>query len=112
MFSRSELLALRRRAVRRGIWYRALSRTERATIDLTIRCVKTIRSAMLARIVAEIAGKIEYAMIGFLSRAEVIGRELAERAVELALCWGNEDASKWRDDMGFIRYIGAMSLSK
>ena len=112
MFSRSELIALRRKAVRRGIWFRVLTRIERATIDLTIRCVETIRSVTLTRIVAEIAEKIEYAATGFLFRAEVVGRELAERAVKLALSWGNRDASKWKDDIGFIRYLGAVNLAK
>jgi len=112
MFSRTELIALRRRAVRRGIWYRALSRTERATIDLTIRCVKTIRSATLTRILAEIADKIECAATGFLSKAEVVGRELAERAIQLALSWGNKEALKWKDHINFVRYLGAMSLSE
>jgi len=112
MFSRSELIALRRKAVRRGIWFRVLSRIERATIDLTIRCVEMVRSARLARIIAEIAEKLEYAATGFLSRAEVVGRELAERAVKLALSWENRDASKWKDDIGFVRYLGAMSLSR
>jgi len=112
MFSRSELMALRRKAVRRGTWFRVLTRIERATIDLTIRCVDTIRSATLARIIAEIVEKIEYAAAGFLFRAEVGGRRLAERATELALSWGNGEASKWKDDVGFIRYLGAMSLSR
>jgi len=112
MFSRSELTALRRKALRRGIWFRALSRIERATIDLTIGCVKTIRSATLTRIVADIVEKIEYATTGFLSRAEAVGRELAERAVKFALSWGNVEASNWKDDIGFTRYLGAMSLSK
>jgi len=112
MFSRSELMALRRKAVRRGTWFRVLTRIERATIDLTIRCVDTIRSATLTRIIAEIVEKIEYAAAGFLFRAEVGGRRLAERATELALSWGNGEASKWKDDVGFIRYLGAMSLSR
>jgi len=112
MFSRSELITLRRKAVRTGIWFRVLTRIERATIDLTIRCVERIRSATLTRIIAEIAEKIEYAATGFLFRAEAVGRELAERAVKLALSWGNRDASKWKDDIGFVRYLGAMNLAK
>jgi len=112
MFSRSELIALRRKAVRRGIWFRVLTRIERATIDLTIRCVERVRSTTLTRIVAEIAEKIKYATAGFISKAEVVGRELAERAVELALSWGNKVATKWKDDIGFARYLGVMSLSR
>ena len=73
---------------------------------------KTIRSPTLTRIVADIVEKIEYATTGFLSRAEVVGRELAERAVKFALSWGNAEASDWNDDIGFTRYLGAMSLSK
>jgi len=56
--------------------------------------------------------KIGYATTGFLSKAEVAGRALAERAVELALSWGNGEASKWKDDIGFVRYLGAMNLAK
>jgi len=112
MFSRSELTALRRKALRRGIWFRVLSKIDRATIDLSIRCVKTIRSPTLTRIVAGIMEKIEYGTTGFLSRAEVVGRELAERAVKFALSWGNVEASNWNGGIGFIRYLGAMSLSK
>jgi len=112
MFSRCEIVALKRKALRRGVWFRALSRIDRATIDLTIRCVERIRSATLARVIVGIVEKIEDAMEGSLTRAEAVGRELAERVVELALSWGNTEASNWKHDLRFIRYLGAMSLSE
>jgi len=112
MFSRSELVALKRNALRRGVWFRVLSRIDRATIDLTIRCVERIRSATLARVIVGIVEKIEDAMKGFIVRAEAVGRLLAERAVELALSWGNTEASDWKGDLDFVRYLGAMILAR
>jgi len=112
MFSRSELVALKRKALRRGVWFRVLSRIDRATIDLAIRCVQRVRSATLVRVIVGIAKKIEDSVTGFLIKAEAIGRLLAERVAELAVSWRNMEASDWKDDALFIRYLGAMSLSK
>jgi len=112
MFSRSELVALKRKALRRGVWFKVLSGIDRATIDLTIRCVERIRSATLARVIVGIVEKIKNAIRGFFIRAEVVGRLLAERVVELALSWGNTEASDWKCDSDFVRYLGAMKLAR
>jgi len=112
MFSRSELVSLKHNALRRGVWFRALNRIDRATIDLTIRCVERVRSATLGRVIVGIVEKIKDAMEGFLTRAEAVGRELAERVAKLAMSWGNVRASDWKNDLRFIRYLGAMSLSE
>ena len=92
--------------------FRVLSNIDRATIDLTIRCVDRIRSATLARVIVGIVEKIEDAMKGFLVRAEANGRLLVERVVELALSWGNTEGLKWKCDICFVRYLGAMNLGE
>ena len=82
-FSRSKFVELRRRVLRRGSWFRILRRIDRATIDLSIGCAKITRSAALTRNVDEIA----------------------EKAVGLALYLGNKEVLKWKNEIGFVRYL-------
>jgi hypothetical protein len=44
VLERGQLLVLRRRAMRAGVWFRRLPRIDRVLVDLTIRVAKSIRS--------------------------------------------------------------------
>ena len=105
-FSRAELISVRRRALRRGVWFRVLGRVERGVIDLTIRCVETIRSPTLAGVIRRVLNKLADAMRGRVERLMgTVGRPLAARLSEVAQAWGNASAREWAFDLGLIRYL-------
>lgn len=57
MTSRQDLVRIKSRALRTRVWFKALSRGERAIVDLAIRCVEKVRSSILAGAISNIVGK-------------------------------------------------------
>jgi len=108
-----DLLKVKTRALRLRIWFRVLSRTERAIMDLTLKCVERIRSRILEALITNILDKLITVLEqGFLTRADKIGRRIAEKLGEIADRWGNDDASAWKTDAKFIRFLGTSSLNQ
>ena len=95
------LLDLRTRSLRKRVWYRALDRIERGLVDLTIRWVDNVRNSTMARVLLRILGKLVQALEHGMARVLTVGRELALRASELAVRWGNTQAYTWRSDKVF-----------
>lgn len=112
MLTSQGLMKVKSKAVRKGIWYEALSRTERAIVDLTIKCVEHVRSPILTKTITGILGKIVKTLErGFLDKAQEIGNSLAQRLSELAGRWGNKNALIWQEDNDFVKFLGVMSLN-
>lgn len=113
MLTRQDLMKARARALRQRFWFKALSRTERSIVDLTIRCVERVRSRVLTRIVSEIVAKIlKILKPSFLETAMRVGREIADEVCGIASKWGNMSASVWRRDLGFIRFLGINTVNR
>ena len=112
MLTRQGLVKIKVRALRRKVWFRALSRVERGVIDLTIRCVERIRSHALTKAVLAIIDKL-LRILGeeFLTKAERIGREIVEKHSYVALNWGNRDALTWKGDLDFVRFLGIIAVN-
>jgi hypothetical protein len=104
--SRDELIRMRAKAIRRGVWFRMLTRSERAQIDLTVRVVNKIRSLLLARVLASLVKKLLEAMESMVGRMRrVVGSPLAEKLSQIAQNWGNASATRWAKDLCFIQYL-------
>lgn len=105
-------MRIKSRALRQRVWFKVTSRVERGIVDLTMRCVERIRSPVLARILSEIISKISQ-MTGksFLEMVNRIGRRVAEEISAIAERWGNENASSWKHDLDFIRFLGVGSVN-
>jgi len=107
LLSRQSLLKVRTRALRKGIWFKTLSRIERSIVDLTIRCVEKIHSNVLMKTVVAILDKLLQTMEeDYLKRVERLGREIAQKICEIASQWGNPQAWTWKFDLKFIKYLG------
>jgi hypothetical protein len=112
LLTTQSLARLKHRACKNGTWYEALSRTERAIVDLTIRCVEKIRSPILARTISGIIGKLAQTLQKtFIEKAQEIGAEISKRIVEIAQEWGNKKSSRWETDDDFIRFLGITALN-
>ena len=102
----NELARIRAKATRSGIWFKVLNRAERALIDLTLRIVKRVRSFALAKALASVVKKLlDPTESRVVSLMRTVGRDLARKVAELAVRWGNSEASRWAEDPRFMQYL-------
>ena len=110
--ARMQLVKMKLRAIRAGVWFRALPRIDRALIDLAIKVAKKIRSTTLAFSIISVARKLEYLFENKLTRTiRDIGLSLTSKLSLIAQKWGNEAAKTWASDMNFARYLAVMNLN-
>lgn len=110
--TRKGLMNIRAKALRQRVWFKALSKAERAVIDLTIKCVERVRSRILTRIISKIVDKILKTLEnGFLDVADKVGREIAEQLCRIAGEWGNKTSSSWKHDFSFARFLGVNAVN-
>ena len=99
-------------ALRQKVWYKILSRVERAIIDLTLKYVDDIKSVKLAKLLTAIIDKLQSATESTIDRlVRTIGIPLAEKISCLATGWGNISAKSWASDRSFATYLAAMHAS-
>jgi hypothetical protein len=110
--TRSDLIGLKSRALRRGVWFRVLGRVERALVDLAIRIVHHVRNPVLYKALVSIVNKLWDSFDDRVSRAiRTIGFPSARRLSLLAQQWGNESARNWMFDSSFARFIAIMHIN-
>jgi len=110
--TRRKLVEMKRKAIRRGIWFTALNRAERAYIDLTTKVVDKVRSLLLAKVLTAVVEKLSKAMenkITCLMRK--VGYELALKISRIAQTWGYASAMQWAVDLKFIRYLTIIKIN-
>ena len=106
------LAKLRVRALRRGVWFRVLTRAERAQMELTMKVVKRIRSLFLAKVVANIVEKLLEAMDSRVVRlTREVGSALAQKLSGIAQNWGNKSAESWTADPRFRQYLAVTYMN-
>ncbi len=106
------LALLRRRALRKGVWFKALSPIERSIYDLTMRAVSTIRSEKLLKALRAIVDKLREALespVSILTRT--VGCQLASRIARIARSWGYREAAKWASDERFAKYLAVCYMN-
>ena len=113
MFTRSFLLGVRSKAIRRGVWYRVLDRVERGIIDLTARVVEKVESSILGVELVKILRKLRDAMKSeFVKQVEEYGICRARVLTQQAVDWGYDGEINWVSDTGFAKYLTAMVMNK
>ena len=110
--SRFDLINVKARAVRRGVWFRVLSRVERACIDLVVKVVGRVRSSRLQEMLASILSKLEDAMRNPMQHLMCTeAKSLALKLSQIAQRWGNESAVGWVKNTSFIRFLAISCLN-
>ena len=113
MIIKQDLIIVKTKALRLNLWFKVLSKTERAIMDLTLKCVERIRSRLLEATILNIIGKVLNALdLRFLTKAEKIGRKIAQQVCQIAESWGNKEASAWELDIGFVRFLGINTVNQ
>ncbi len=112
MLGKGEIFRLRLKAVRSGIWFRALRRIDRALIDLTLRVTDEVHSSTLARALASVVARLENAFENMVSRAtREVGLQLAVKMSSVARSWGHVSASSWATDLSLARFLAVMHIN-
>jgi len=113
LLNRTQLIKLRVKAIRAGVWFKALPRIDRVLFDLTIKVAENIRSANLARSIFTIVGKLgELLESRILNSLRLIGRPLAEKISLIAQKLGNVSAKSWVDDSSFAFFLAVMHTNR
>ena len=111
--TKAQLLKIKCKALRAGVWFKALPRIDRALIDVTIQVLDNICSAQLVKSIFAVMGKLEGMLESkFVRIARTVGQNLAEKASALAQSWGNTTAHGWSTDRSFALYFAAMQINK
>ena len=110
---RAELVRLKLKAMRSGVWFRGLSRLDRVLVDLTIRVAGSVRSFILARNILAVVRKLEGIMESkFVRAVREVGFPIARRLSSIAQEWGNVGAKGWESEKRFATFLAAISLNK
>ena len=110
--NKKRLVNLKTKAMRSGVWFKALQRIDRALLDLTIRVVDNIRSATLSKSILTLTRKLEEAMKNsFSSRLSEIGLPLAQKISLEAQKLGNISAVEWASDSSFAIFLAIMHVN-
>jgi hypothetical protein len=112
-YNREQLLKLKLKAMRAGVWFRNLPRIDRVLIDLTIKVRISIRSTTLANNIRAITEKLESLLESSLTRAlKGIGIQLAQKMSLIAQKWGNALARNWASDLSFVKFLSVMHINQ
>ena len=111
--NKTQLIKLRLKAMRAGVWFRALPRIDRALVDLTIKVASNIRSSTLAKNILAVVRKLEGFLESSLLRAfREVGLPRAQKLSLVAQKWGNTSAESWSSDVSFINFLAVMHINK
>jgi hypothetical protein len=112
MLTKQKLRKLKLQAVRRGVWFRGLSRVDRALVDLTMKVVDGVRSFTLAKALLSVIKKLEDAFESRVLRIlKEVGFPLARKLSLFAQKWGNNLAQDWMRDVSFAKFLAIMHIN-
>ena len=111
--TKTHLIKLKLKAIRAGVWFRALPRIDRALVDLTIKVASNIRSVTLAKNLLAVTKKLEGLLESSLSQAlREVGLPLAQKLSLVAQKWGNTTAKNWASDVSFTKFLAVMHINE
>ena len=111
--NKTQLMKLRLKAMRAGVWFKTLPRIDRVLVDLTIKVADSVRSTTLAKSLLDIMRKLEGLLESSLLRAfRGVAQKLAQKLSIIAQEWGNGSARNWDSDLSFIRFLAVMHINR
>ena len=110
MFTSQFLLSHKRKALRKGTWFKTLDNTERNIINLTAKLVDRVESAVLGVTIVKILHKLLNPAKSSFMRKMGFGMKRAAEIVAQAQAWGNIKAKSWANDDGFARYLTLLEI--
>ena len=111
MFTSEFILSMKRKALRRGLWYHTLDHDERSILSLTARVVERVESALLGAILVKILKKLRDVLNNQLVNRLEYGIKRAWEIAAQAVAWGYNDAESWATDNDFINYLTLLDVN-
>ena len=109
LLTRLQLTKLKQKAIRAGVWFKALPQIDRALVDLTIKVAESIRSSQLSKAISTVVSKLEGSLESkFIRLARTMGNSLAMQISDIATKLGNASAKDWATDRSFALYLVVM----
>jgi hypothetical protein len=109
---KEKLYKLKLRALRCGVWFKALNMLDRALVDVTMKVVDEVRSFRLTKTVLSVVKKLEDALESEVSYAlRNVGFPLACKLSLLAQKWGNSLSQNWASDISFAKFLAIMHIN-
>lgn len=109
---RKELIKLKLKALRSGVWFKALKRIDRALIDLTLKVSNEVHSHTLAKALLSVATRVQNALRNRISHVvDKIGFRFARQLSLIAEKMGNTAAKTWRTDPSFAKFLAIMYIN-
>ena len=106
MFTKGFLSEVRRNALRKRVWYRALDSVERGILSISAKIIDTVKSDVLNYQLVRIIAKLRDAFkSGFVRHFERFGLERVRVIQGQAYSFGYGGAKELSRDMGFIKYL-------
>jgi hypothetical protein len=106
-------MKLKCKAIRAGVWFRALPRIDRVLVDLTIKVTENIHSGILAKSIFAVMGKLEVLMeSSVLKSLRLVGLPLAEKLGSIAQKFGNTSAKSWANDSSFAFFLAILHTNR
>jgi hypothetical protein len=97
---------------RSGVWFRVLSRLDRALVNATIMVADRVRSSKLTEALLKVREKVERVLEhGFVQTVFKVGLPLAHKIGLIAKSWGNPYAESWMSDLSFARFLAVMHIN-
>ena len=113
MFTGKYLSSIKKKAMRKGVWYSTLDRVERGIISLTVHILDKVESEILGVELVKILVKLVKASKSeFVRRIEEYGWGKANDLADFAVEWGNISAKKWAENAGFAMYLTLIDLTQ
>jgi hypothetical protein len=111
---KAQLVKLKLKAMRAGVWFKALRRIDRVLFDLTIKVVRyNVRSVALVKSIRAVMEKLEGLLESGLSRViREVGFPLAQKVSSLAQKWGSTSANEWSSDSSFVSFLVVLSINE
>jgi hypothetical protein len=110
--NKKQLVNLKSKALRSGVWYKVLQRIDRVLFDLTIKVVANIRSHQLAKSMLALTRKLENGIKGTFARSLYdIGLPLAQKISSIAQKLRNFSAAEWLLDSSFIMFLAVIHIN-
>ena len=111
--NKTQLIKLKLKAIRAGVWFKALPRIDRALVDLTIKVASSIRSTTLAKSILAVTRKLAGLLESSLLRAfRGVALKLAQKLSSVAQKWGNPSARNWAVDVSFVKFLAVMHVNE
>ncbi|MBT7913298.1 hypothetical protein HN588_05260 [Candidatus Bathyarchaeota archaeon] len=112
MLTQGFLVKIRKQAIRKRVYYRALDRLERGILDLSSRLLDSAKNVVLLQQLYEIVMKLEEALKGRLQRhMESFGLRRGTEIIMQAVKFGYREAVGWLRDPGLAEYLSVMDLN-